>query len=324
MLLSLFLVIVGFAFLVWGADRFIAGASATARNLGVSPLIIGLTVVGFGTSAPEMVVSGVAALRGNPGLAVGNAIGSNIANIALIIGVAACIYPLQVHSNTLRREYPVLLTVTVLALLLLLDGQLTKTDGYILLGSLLAMTTWMTVLGMRREGPDPMAAEYASEIPSDMKTSVAIGWLLLGMIILPASSHILVIGATNIAQYLGVSDLVIGLTVVAVGTSLPELAAAIASVLKREHELVIGNVVGSNMFNLLGVLGIASVIQPVAVEPIVLMRDYSTMFVLTIAMFLISYGFRGPGRISRRSGVGLLALYVAYEMMVFYTEYARM
>ncbi|MEM9302090.1 MAG: calcium/sodium antiporter [Pseudomonadota bacterium] len=324
MLLSLFLVIVGFAFLVWGADRFIAGASATARNLGVSPLIIGLTVVGFGTSAPEMVVSGVAALRGNPGLAVGNAIGSNIANIALIIGVAACIYPLQVHSNTLRREYPVLLTVTVLALLLLLDGQLTNTDGYILLGSLLAMTTWMTVLGMRREGPDPMAAEYASEIPSDMKTSVAIGWLLLGMIILPASSHILVIGATNIAQYLGVSDLVIGLTVVAVGTSLPELAAAIASVLKREHELVIGNVVGSNMFNLLGVLGIASVIQPVAVEPIVLMRDYSTMFVLTIAMFLISYGFRGPGRISRRSGVGLLALYVAYEMMVFYTEYARM
>lgn len=323
MLLSLLFVITGFVFLVWGADRFIAGASATARNLGVSPLIIGLTVVGFGTSAPEMVVSGVAALRGNPGLAVGNAIGSNIANIALIIGVAAVIYPLQVHSNTLRREYPVLLTVTVATLLLMLDGGLSRLDGMLLIGGLLAMTTWMTVIGMRREDPDPMAAEYASEIPTDMRTPVAVGWLVLGMIILPASSHILVIGATNIAQYLGVSDLVIGLTVVAIGTSLPELAAAIASVMKREHELVIGNVVGSNMFNLLGVLGIASILAPVSVERIVLLRDYTTMFLLTVALFLISYGFRGPGRISRRSGVALLSLYVAYELLVFYTEYPR-
>ncbi|MDX1570671.1 MAG: calcium/sodium antiporter [Xanthomonadales bacterium] len=322
MLLSLVLIVIGFAFLVWGADRFIAGAAATARNLGVSPLIIGLTVVGFGTSAPEMVVSGVAALRGNPGLAVGNAIGSNIANMALVLGVAALIYPLQVHSATLRREYPVLLTVTVASLLLMVDGVLTLTDGIILLVGLLAMTTWMTFLGMRRSGPDPMAAEFASEIPTDMSTPAAIGWLVVGMIVLPASSHILVTGATSIALFLGVSDLVIGLTIVAIGTSLPELAAAVASVLKREHELVIGNVVGSNMFNLLGVLGIASTLRTTEVERTVLLRDYSTMLTLTVLLFLISYGFRGPGRISRVAGALLLTIFVAYELMVFYTEYS--
>lgn len=321
MLLSLGLIATGFVFLVWGADRFIAGASATARNLGVSPLIIGLTVVGFGTSAPEMVVSGVAALRGNSGLAVGNAIGSNIANIALILGVAACIYPLQVHSNTLRREYPILLVVSVLALVLMVDGFIGRLDGALLLIGLLAMTTWMAAIGMQRgDGPDPIAAEFAAEIPSDMSTSVALGWLTLGMIVLPASSHILVLGATDVATRLGVSDLVIGLTIVAIGTSLPELAAAIASVLKREHELVIGNIIGSNMFNLMGVLGIAASIQPTEIAPVVFYRDYSVMLALSLLLFLMAYGFRGPGRISRRSGIILTLSFVAYQAMVFYTE----
>ena len=322
MLLSIVFVLIGFAFLVWGADRFVAGASATARNLGVSPLIVGLTVVGFGTSAPEMVVSAVAALRGNPGLAVGNAIGSNIANIALILGVAALIYPLKVNSSTLKREFPVLLVVTVACLLLMLDLKLGELEGALLIFGLLAMTTSMTLIGMRRDGPDPMAAEYASEIPTNMKTSVALGWLALGMVILPASSHILVVGATNIARMLGVSDLVIGLTIVAIGTSLPELAAAIASVLKREHELVIGNVIGSNMFNLLGVLGIASLINPTTIEPVVLYRDYAVMLSLTVALFFVSYGFRGKsGGISRWAGAWLLSAFLGYEVLVFYTEY---
>lgn len=320
MLLSLGLIALGFVFLVWGADRFVAGASATARNLGVSPLIIGLTVIGFGTSAPEMVVSGVAALRGNPGLAVGNAVGSNIANIALILGVAACIYPLQVHSNTLRREYPILLVVSVLALVLMLDQNLGRLDGALLLVGLLVMTTWMAAIGMQRGGPDPIAAEFATEIPSDMSTPVALGWLALGMVVLPASSHILVLGATDIARLMGVSDVVIGLTVVAIGTSLPELAAAIASVLKREHELVIGNIIGSNMFNLLGVLGIAASIAPTPVDKILLYRDYTIMLGLSLLLFLMAYGFRGPGRISRRSGIILCIAFVAYQAMVFYTE----
>ena len=207
MLLSLGLVLVGFVFLVWGADRFVAGASALAHNLGVSPLIIGLTVIGFGTSAPEMVVSGVAALRGNPGLAVGNAVGSNIANMALVLGVAAIIYPLQVHSDTLKREYPILLIVTLTSLFLLGDQNLSLIDGFVLLAGLMMMTTWMAVIGMQRAGPDPMAAEFASEIPSDMSTRFAVGWLFLGMIVLPASSQILVMGAIDVAERLGVSDL---------------------------------------------------------------------------------------------------------------------
>ncbi len=320
MMLSLGLIAIGFVFLVWGADRFVAGAAATARNLGVSPLIIGLTVIGFGTSAPEMVVSGVAALRGNPGLAVGNAVGSNIANIALILGVAASIYPLQVQSETLKREYPILLVVSLMALILMLDQNISRVDGAILLVGLLVMTTWMAAIGMQRGGPDPIAAEFATEIPSDMSTPVALGWLALGMIVLPASSHILVLGATDIAQLMGVSDVVIGLTVVAIGTSLPELAAAIASVLKREHELVIGNIIGSNMFNLLGVLGIAASIVPTPVDKILLYRDYTIMLGLSLLLFLMAYGFKGPGRISRRSGIILLTAFVAYQAMVFYTE----
>lgn len=322
MLTALAYILIGFVALVWGADRFIAGASATARNLGVSPLIIGLTVIGFGTSAPEMVVSGVAALQGNPGIAIGNALGSNIANIALILGVAGCMYPLQVDSQTLRREYPILMIVTVGVALFMLDRQLSTSDGVILLLGLLAMSSWMAFIGMRRAGPDPMAAEFASEIPSDMSTGVALSWVLFGMIVLPVSSQILVTGAKTIAEIIGVSDLVIGLTVLAIGTSLPELAASIASVLKREHELVIGNIIGSNMFNLLGVLGIAAVIKPTTVPTAALTRDYPVVLGLTMLLVVMSYGFRGrPGRISRRDGVILLLTYLAYQALVFYTEY---
>ena len=313
-------VVIGFVFLVWGADRFIAGASATARNLGVSPLIIGLTVVGFGTSAPEMVISGIASLRGNPGLAIGNAIGSNIANVALILGVAALVYPLQVQSTTLKREYPILMVVTLATLALLWDMELSRTDGVLLLIGLMAMTTWMALLGMGKSGPDPMAAEFASEIPTDMKTGTALGWLLFGMIMLPLSSHVLVAGAVEIAHLLGVSDVVVGLSVVAIGTSLPELAAAIASVLKREHELAIGNVIGSNMFNLLGVMGIVGAIQTTPLPDLLLVRDYSVMLGLCVLLFILSYGFRGPGRISRLSGLVLLACFAGYQALVFYTE----
>jgi len=213
--------------------------------------------------------------------------------------------------------------MTVITLLLMLDGVLTRYDGVLLLIGLLGMTTWMALIGMQRAGPDPMAAEFASEIPSDMSTSVAMGWLLLGMIILPASSHILVTGAVDVAARLGVSDLVIGLTIVAVGTSLPELAAAVASVMKREHELVIGNIIGSNMFNLLGVLGIAASIREVNIEALVLYRDFTIMLALSVLLFLMSYGFSGPGRISRLSGVILLVTYVAYQFLVFYTEYGK-
>lgn len=316
--LSVLAVIAGFALLVWGADRFVHGASATARNLGVSPLIIGLTIVGFGTSAPEILVSISAALEGNPALAVGNALGSNITNIALVLGVTALICPLVVKSETLRREYPAMFAVMLLALVLSMDGDLTRVDGFILLGGLGLMIYWMVNLGLRKNRVDPMEIEYANEIPQ-ISTLSAIIWLFLGLIVLLISSRILVWGSINIAKEVGVSDLVIGLTIVAIGTSLPELAASVMSALKKEPDIAIGNVIGSNMFNLLAVLGLPGAIAPLTLDEAVLSRDFPYMIGLSIALFTMAYGFRKHGRINRIEGGILLSSYIAYLVLLYYT-----
>ncbi len=313
-------IIGGFGLLVWGADRFVIGAAATARNLGVSPLLIGLTIVGFGTSAPEILVSAVAAWNGNPGLAVGNAIGSNIANIALILGATSLIAPLQVHSGTLQREMPILLFTTVAALALVWDGSLDRADGIALLVGLLVMLAWVVYLGLStRRGTDPMAAEYAAEIPTDLSTLEALFWLLAGILVLLLSSRLLVWGAVDIAIYLGISDLVIGLTIVALGTSLPELAASIASALKNEHDIAIGNVIGSNMFNLLAVLGIPGVIRPGAVDPAVVTRDFPVMIGLTVGLMVMAHGFRAAGHINRLEGAILVIIYCSYQSLLYFT-----
>ncbi|MEE4174051.1 MAG: calcium/sodium antiporter, partial [Xanthomonadales bacterium] len=291
--------------------------SATARNLGVSPLIIGLVIVGFGTSAPELVVSAVATVRGNAGLAVGNAIGSNIANMGLILGFTALIYPLKLESSTLKREYPLLLLIMLVSLFLAIDMQLTRLEGFVLLGCLFAMVAWLVRFGMQRPASDPFAQELEAEIPTDIPTRVAMFWLLISMITLPASSHFLVEGAVGIATTLNVSDTVIGLTIVAFGTSLPELATAITSAFRKEDDLAIGNIIGSNMFNLLGVLGIAAAIHPVEVQSMILTRDFPVMFLLTGLMFLLASDFRGPGRIGRTAGALLLAIFVGYQAMVW-------
>lgn len=319
MLLTVAQLVGGFLLLVWGADRLVAGASALARNLGVSPLIIGLTIIAFGTSAPELVVSAVAAYRGNPGLAVGNAIGSNIANIGLILGLTVLVYPLRVESKTLRREYPVLTLIMVASLIMAADLMFSRSEGWLLLAGLLALVLWMIRLGLRRGPDDPLAAEFLAEIPKDMTTGHAVFWMLAGLVILPLSSQFLVEGAIFIARRLEVSEAVIGLTIIALGTSLPELAAALTSALRHEDDLAIGNVIGSNMFNILGVLGVATVIEPVAVEPLMLRRDFPVMFLFTALLFFMAYGIHGPGRISRRSGVLLIALYVAYQAMIWVT-----
>jgi cation:H+ antiporter len=307
----------GFLLLVWAADRLVAGASATARNLGVSPLIIGLVIVGVGTAAPELVVSAVASVRDNAGLAVGNAIGSNIANMGLILGVTAVIYPLRLESSTLKREYPLLLLIMLVTLLLALDLNFSRLDGIIFLVGLLAMVTWLVRLGMQRPDSDPLARDLAAEIPADVPTRIAVFWLLISLVALPASSHFLVEGAIGLARNLGVSDTVIGLTVVAFGTSLPELATAVTSAFRKEDDLAIGNIIGSNMFNLLGVLGVAAVIRPVDVLPRILGRDFPVMFLLTGLMFLLASDFRGPGRIGRTAGVMLLVIFVGYQCMVW-------
>lgn len=319
MLMSIAQLAGGFILLVWGADRLVAGASALARNLGVSPLIIGLTIIAFGTSAPELVVSGVAAYRGNPALAVGNAIGSNIANIGLILGLTALVYPLRVESETLRREYPVLTLIMVASFIMAADLMFNRTEGWLLLAGLVALVLWMVQFSLRRGPDDPLAAEFAAEIPKDMPTGYAVFWMLVGLVLLPMSSQFLVEGAIFIARNLEVSDAVIGLTIIALGTSLPELAAALTSALRHEDDLAIGNVIGSNMFNILGVLGLAAVIEPVEVELLMLKQDFPVMFLFTVLLFFMAYGIHGPGRISRKSAVLLLGLFVAYQVLVWVT-----
>ena len=318
LLYSTLAILGGFALLVWGADRFVAGASATARNLGVSPLIIGLTIVGFGTSAPEMLVSAVAAWQGNPAMGIGNALGSNITNIALVLGATALIAPMMVHSQTLKREFPVLLGIMAVVLLLLLNGQLGRIDGVLLMLGTLLLMGWMVRLGLKERNGDPLENEYTAEIPAQMSTPRALLWLALGGILLLASSRVLVWGAINIAEWFGVSDLIIGLTIIAIGTSLPELAASIISALKGEHDIAIGNVLGSNMFNLLAVLAMPGLIAPSLLDPAVLRRDFLVMAVLTVVLLVMSYGLRGPGRINRVEGGLLLLAYFAYLGLLYH------
>ena len=307
----------GFVLLVWGADRLVVGASAMARNLGVAPLVIGLTIIAFGTSFPELVVSAVAAYQGKPGLAVGNAIGSNIANIGLVLGLTALFYPLRVDSATLKREYPQLLLVMVVCLIMAANLSFSRQAGMLLLLGLAALIIWMVWISLRREPDDPMVDELEAEIPADMQTRTAVFWMAVGIVILPLSSHILVQGAVSIAVALGVSEVTIGLTVVAIGTSLPELAAALTCAARNEDDLAIGNVMGSNMFNILGVLGIAATIKPVSFDELVLKLDMPVMFLFTVLLFFMAYGIGGPGRISRRSGALLIILFIVYQMLVW-------
>lgn len=311
----------GFVLLTWSADRFVQGASAIAVNLSIPPLIIGLTIVSLGTSAPEIIVSAVAAWQGNSGLAVGNALGSNIVNTGLILGITALIVPLNVHSSILRRELPVLLLVMLLALLLLLDGSLDRLDGAVLVTGMLVMLAWMTRQGIRAQGTaEPLASEFAGEMPENVPMARAILLLVVGGVLLLASSRLLVWGAVSVAHALGVSDLLIGLTVVALGTSLPELAATLVSALRNEHDIAIGNVVGSNIFNLLAVLGLPGLIHPIAIDRAVLVRDFPVMAGLTVMLFVMAYGFTGPGRLNRLEGALLLLAFGAYETLLYFSE----
>lgn len=308
----------GFAVLVWGAERFVHGAAATARNLGVSTLVIGLTIVGFGTSAPEILVSVMAALNGNPGIAVGNALGSNITNIGLVLGSTALIFPLVVSSSLLKREFPILLATMGLGLFLLWDNELSRLDGTILLGTLVLLTLWLVRQGMTQSSSEPLTAEMEKEIPK-MPLSRAILWTVLGLVLLLISSRFLVDGAVTLATMFGVSDMIIGLTIVAVGTSLPELAASLVSAFKKEPDMAIGNVIGSNMFNLLAVLGIPGLLSPITLEDEAISRDYSTMLGLTVLLFIFAYGFRGPGRLNRLEGGIMLTGYIAYMVVLYFS-----
>ena len=314
----------GIAFLVWGADRFVLGASALANNMGVSPLLIGLTIVGFGTSAPEMLVSAVAASQGSSGIAIGNAVGSNITNAALVLGASALVGPLAVHSKVIRRELPVLLLVSLGAYALMWDRHLGRGDGIVLLLCLIGMVSWV-VREARMEGsevsPDALSVEMEDEIPRDMSTPVALFWVVFGLAILMASSDRLVWGATGVARHFNVPDLLIGLTVVAVGTSLPELAASVAASRRGEDDIAIGNVVGSNIFNLLGVLALPGIIAPGGFDEAVRRFDFPVMIGLTVLVLVLARGFRNERRLTRAHGALLVACFVAYNVYLF-TQHA--
>jgi len=314
MILPIVALIAGLILLVWSADRFVDGAAATARHAGMSPLLIGMVVVGFGTSAPEMVVSALSAAQGSPGIALGNAFGSNITNIALILGLSALVKPIAVQSGVLRRELPILSVVTIFTVALLCNGDLTRLDAALLLAVFAGLMAWTIWQGLRNRH-DALDAEMAKELAAnEMPLKLALTWVGVGLALLVASSQLLVWGAVELARSLGVSDLIIGLTIVAVGTSLPELASSLAAARKGEHDIALGNILGSNLFNTLAVVGIAGMIHPLAVEPAVLWRDCLVMTALTLSLFVIGYGFRGPGtgRINRFEATGLLVAYVAY------------
>lgn len=319
-ILPLVAIAAGLALLVWSADRFVSGASAAARLLGVSPLVVGVLIVGFGTSAPEMVVSAIAAAHGNGGLSLGNAIGSNITNIGLILGITAIVYPLQVRSRIIRRELPILMATMLIGLLLLSDGTLGRVNGSLLLVGLVAMVAWSLREALGNRG-DVLASEYAAELPPHRMTlPTALTWVLVGLLVLIGSSRLVVYGAVEIAHRFGISDLVIGLTIVAIGTSLPELAASLAAAKKGEHDIAIGNVAGSNMFNLLGVMALPGLLDPGPFDHEVLRRDFPVMLLLTglLQLFAANYTVRKQGTITRLEGSVLVAVYLAYVAVLVY------
>lgn len=316
MLIAITAIVCGLILLVWSADRFVTGAASVARHFGMPPLLIGMVIVGFGTSAPELVVSALASVQGNPGIALGNAYGSNITNIALILGLTALLNPIAVQSQVLRKELPLLMMVTLLAAWQLYDGELSRVDAIVLLLVFAALMGWSILQGMRRKR-DHLAVEVDEVMevhPLPLRPAVIM--LLLGLVLLLVSSRVLVWGAVDIAQTFGVSDLIIGLTVIAVGTSLPELASSLVATRNGDHDIALGNVLGSNLFNTLAVMGIAGSIHPLAVGPEVFNRDLLVMTLLTLSLFVIGFGFRGPGsgRINRVEGGLMLAAYVAYTL----------
>ncbi|GAC39378.1 inner membrane protein [Paraglaciecola psychrophila 170] len=301
----------------WGADRFVFGASVLAKNIGVSPMIIGLTIVAMGSSAPEIMVAATASFNGNTDTAVGNALGSNITNIALVLGLTALLKPLSIASSTLKKEMPVLLLVTLLAVYFLSDFLLLKIEGIILITLFFVVIGGLTWISFHMEKGDPLQPETENEIPSGVTTSRAVMWLIVGMILLPLSAYFMVDSAEVIARYFGLSELVIGLTIIAIGTSLPELAACIAGVLKNEDDLALGNIIGSNIFNILAVLAMPGLIAPGVVDENAATRDSYVMLALTILLIVFSFNLKGSRCINRIEGLCLITCFGAYQFLLF-------
>lgn len=313
MILAIVAVILGLAVLVWSADKFVDGAVGIAEFCGMSTLLIGMVIVGFGTSAPELTVSAISASQGNPEIALGNAYGSNIANIALILGATALISPILMQRSVIRGDLPNLLVVSILSIFLVCDGSVARWNGVILLVVFAMAMGYSIWREMRKKESQTREGEDLSEAKEKPSLGKSILWLVLGLVLLVASSRALVWGAVEIARTLGVSDLLIGLTIVAIGTSLPELASSIAAARKGENDLALGNIIGSNLFNTLAVVGLAASISPMdEIESVVTTRDMPLMIALTVALIVLGYRRKGDGRLNRIAGAILLAIYVGY------------
>ena len=314
-------VVAGSGALMWGADRFVEGAAALARRLGVSPLIVGLTVVSFGTSLPELLITVTATFMGHPDVAVGNVVGSNVANICLILGVASLFRPLMIHSDFLRREYPVLVAVSVVAWLMAKDGTFSRAEGLMLVFGMVCFLWWM-VRSAKEGKAEELLAQASRESSPENRASPSLAKPLVrlggGLILLTLGSRSLVWGGVGIARAFGVSELVIGLTLVAFGTSLPELATSVAGTLKREDDIAVGNVVGSNLFNTLAILGIPATLRPLTVSPQVFQRDFPVMLLATFLLWPVCRSWKGrQGRVNRWEGGALAAGYMVYMFFLF-------
>lgn len=319
LLLPVLAIVISLALLAISADKFVDGASSVAKHLGISPLLIGLTIVSFGTSAPEILIAVMSAGSGSSDIAIGNALGSNIANIALILGAASLFTPIPVASEVLRREIPLLFAAVLFSTALILDLHLSRIDGIAAIVTLMICLGWL-VWQSKSRPDDSIGAEFDDNIEADtnVKTSAII--TTIALIVLLISAKVLVWGAVEIARAANVSELMIGLSIVAVGTSLPELAATIACILRREYGLAIGNVVGSNLFNALAVVGIVAVMAPGDLDIMVRNRDAVVHIALTICLLIFCVGYKREGRINRVEGFLLLAAFVGYQWFLYSSE----
>ncbi len=315
MWLAVIAILIGLAILVWSADVFIDGATALAKKFSVPSFLIGVLILGIGTSAPEMVVSVLAALEGSPELALGNAYGSNIINIALVLGATVLISPIIIRKGIVKRDLPLLLLITAIAAWQLRDGMLSQADGLVLLVLLFAVLGLQIVLSIREgyhEHEDDIA-DGADPDETELSIARGLGSLLLGMLMLVISSRAIVWGAVELATLWGLSELIIGLTIVAVGTSLPELVSSLSAARKGEHDMALGNIIGSNVFNTLAVVGLATVIAPISADPVILSRDVMAMGLLTILLVaLCVFAFTTKRQFGRTSGASLVLFFVGY------------
>ena len=311
--------LVGFLVLFKSADQFVIGSVATARNYSISPMVIGLTIVALGTSAPEIFVSATSSLQGQPNIAVGNAIGSNIANIGMVLGVTALIVPLKFRVDILRNDLPIMVFVTLCAGATLIDHHLGIWDGLLLFGGLIVFMVRLAIEHSKSTSMELAAEiEELSAIPN-MSNTRAIVTFLTALVFLLLSAELLVWAASNIAQWLGVSELLIGLTVIAVGTSLPELVVSMTSALKDQTDMAIGNIVGSNIFNILAVLSIPCVLSPTVVTSELLWRDYALMLGLTLLLVIFAHQSKEHANINRFKALILISIWLGYLVFLYQT-----